>query len=47
MTDTTHSIEQDTTDAQLDRLLDAAAAAAPLWEDRTPHSRAAVLVAIA
>ncbi|EKT83380.1 aldehyde dehydrogenase [Rhodococcus opacus M213] len=47
MTDTTHSIEQDTTDAQLDRLLDAAAAAAPLWEDRTPHGRAAVLVAIA
>ncbi|SED00418.1 aldehyde dehydrogenase (NADP(+)) [Rhodococcus koreensis] len=47
MTDTTHSIEPDTTDAQLDRLLDAAAAAAPLWEDRTPHDRAAVLVAIA
>ncbi|MGH3582420.1 MAG: aldehyde dehydrogenase (NADP(+)) [Mycobacterium sp.] len=37
----------DTADRELDQILDAAAAAAPAWEDRTPRERARVLVALA
>jgi acyl-CoA reductase-like NAD-dependent aldehyde dehydrogenase len=37
----------DTTDRELDLVLDAAVAAAPIWEERTPRERACALVAIA
>jgi NADP-dependent aldehyde dehydrogenase len=37
----------DTTDRELELALDAAAAAAPAWEERTPRERARALVAIA
>jgi NADP-dependent aldehyde dehydrogenase len=37
----------DTTDRELDLVLDAAVAAAPVWEERTPRERARALVAIA